>query len=284
MAETTAAEAQSEAPWLRAALIGLALGVLLLLLGLPLLVVFAQAFSLGWSAYWQALADPEARAAIQLTLCLTVLTVPLSTVFGVAAAWALARFRFRGRGLLLTLIDLPFAISPVVVGLALIMLYGKFSPVGGWLIAHGVQVIFALPGMLLATLFICVPFVAKQVLHHLEAQAVDREEAAYTLGASPWSTFLRVTLPSIRASLLSGVLLCSARAMGEFGAVSVVSGHILGRTTTLPLQVENLYNEYNFQGAFAVASVLTLFGLLVLLIRSTQSWQQMRRQRSARGD
>jgi len=266
-----------DAPWLRRSLIGIAVAFLFLVLGLPLVIVFQQALSLGLGAFFDAFKDPDALAAIKLTLLLALIAVPLNTVFGVAAAWAIARFRFRGRRLLITLIDLPFAVSPVVVGLALIMLYGKFKPLGAWLDSHDIQVIFALPGMVLATVFITFPFVAKEVLHHLEAQPIDAEEAAYSLGAGGWTTFWRVTLPSIRWSLLYGVLLCNARAMGEFGAVSVVSGHIRGLTNTLPLHVEIVYNEYNFQAAFAVASLLSLLGLLTLVLKTLVEWQQTRK-------
>jgi len=266
----------ADAPWVRRSLIGIAIVFLMLVLGLPLAIVFQQAFSLGGEAFVEAFRDPDALEAIKLTLLLALIAVPLNTVFGVAAAWAIARFTFPGRRLLITLIDLPFAISPVVVGLALVMLYGKFTPVGGWLDAHGVQMIFAFPGMLLATVFITFPFVAKEVLHHLEAQPVDAEEAAYSLGAGGWMTFWRVTLPSIRWSLMYGVLLCNARAMGEFGAVSVVSGHIRGLTNTLPLHVEIVYNEYNFQAAFAVASLLSLLGLLTLVMKTFVEWRQSR--------
>ncbi len=266
----------ADPPWVRRALIGIAVVFLMLVLGLPLAIVFQQAFSLGAEAFVEAFRDPDALAAIQLTLLLALIAVPLNTVFGVAAAWAIARFSFPGRRLLITLIDLPFAVSPVVVGLALVMLYGKFTPFGGWLDAQGFQVIFAFPGMLLATVFITFPFVAKEVLHHLEAQPIDAEEAAYSLGAGGWMTFWRVTLPSIRWSLMYGVLLCNARAMGEFGAVSVVSGHIRGLTNTLPLHVEIVYNEYNFQAAFAVASLLSLLGLLTLVLKSFVEWRQSR--------
>jgi sulfate transport system permease protein len=266
-----------DAPWVRRSLIGIAVGFLFLVLGLPLAIVFQQALSQGLGPFFEAFRDPDAIAAIKLTLLLALIAVPLNTVFGVAAAWALARFQFRGRRLLITLIDLPFAVSPVVVGLALVMLYGKFKPFGAWLDAHDIKVIFALPGMVLATVFITFPFVAKEVLHHLEAQPIDAEEAAYSLGAGAWTTFWRVTLPSIRWSLLYGVLLCNARAMGEFGAVSVVSGHIRGLTNTLPLHVEIVYNEYNFQAAFAVASLLSLLGLLTLVLKTLVEWQQTRK-------
>lgn len=268
--------ALADPPWVRRSLIAITVVFLALLLGLPLLVVFQQAFSHGVGAFVEAFADPDAQSALTLTLMLAAIAVPLNTVTGVAAAWAIARFRFPGRRLLITLIDLPFAVSPVVAGLALVMLYGKFNPLGSWLDERGIAVIFAFPGMLLATLFVTFPFVAKEVLHHLEAQSVEAEEAAYSLGAGGWLTFWRVTLPSIRWSLMYGVLLCNARAMGEFGAVSVVSGHIRGLTNTLPLHVEIVYNEYQFQAAFAVASLLTLLGLLTLILKSLVEWQQNR--------
>ena len=248
----------------RAALIAVGLAFLALFVLVPVAVVFTQALEKGSLAYVRAVLQPEVRAAMWLTLLCAAVAVPLNVAFGVAAAWAIARYEFPGKQLLNALIDLPFSVSPVISGLSLSLLFGAQGIFGPWLGAHGLKVVFAVPGIVLATTFVTFPFVAKEVLPVLQAQSRDQEEAALTLGARGWQMFLRVTLPRIKWAVLYGVILCNARAMGEFGAVSVVSGHIRGRTNTLPLQVEILYNEYDFAGAFAVASMLTLLALVTL--------------------
>jgi sulfate transport system permease protein len=255
---------RAEPAWWRWIAIGSALGFLALFLVVPLAAVFAQAFAKGWRVYVDAIREPMALAAVRLTLIVAAIVVPLNTVFGIAAAWAIARFRFRGKQLLVTLIDLPFSVSPVVSGMLFVLLFGAQGLLGPWLAERGIRVLFALPGMVLATLFVTLPFVARQLVPLLEAQGATEEEAALVLGASGRQTFLRVTLPKIRWALLYGIVLTNARAMGEFGAVSVVSGHIRGRTNTIPLHVEILYNEYQFAAAFAVASLLTLLALATL--------------------
>ncbi len=247
-----------------------------LFLGLPLATVFASAFSEGRGAYFEALRDPDTVSAIKLTLLTAAVSVPLNVVFGIAAAWAIAKFEFWGKNLLLTLIDLPFAASPVVSGLIFVLLLGKFTPVGGWLEAHDIKIIFAVPGIILATTFVTFPFVVREVLPVMQAQGMDEEQAARVLGASGWQTFWRVSLPNIKWGLLYGVILCNARAMGEFGAVSVVSGKILGQTNTLPLQVEAFNDDYNFTGAFAAASLLAMLGLVTLLAKSLIEWRTAR--------
>jgi len=254
----------SESPWVRRALIALALAFLAVFLVLPLAFVFHQALGKGMSVYWAALVDPNALAAIELTLIAALIAVPLNLVFGIAAAWAIAKFRFPGKSALITLIDLPFSVSPVVAGLIYVLVFGLQGWLGGFLRDHDLKVIFAVPGIVLATIFVTFPFVARELIPVLQAQGNDTEEAAAVLGASGWQTLWRVTLPSVKWGLLYGVILCNARAMGEFGAVSVVSGHIRGLTNTLPLQVEILYNEYQFAAAFAVASVLALLALVTL--------------------
>jgi sulfate/thiosulfate transport system permease protein len=245
-----------------------ALLFLALFLVVPLVAVFGQGLSKGLAAYGAALAEPEALAALRLTFLTAAIAVPLNLVFGLAAGWALGKFSFPGKGLLLTLIDLPLAVSPVVSGLLFVLLFGQQGWLGPWLSAHGIKVIFAVPGVVLATIFVTFPFVAREVIPVMQATGTDEEEAARMLGASGWQSFRRVTLPNIRWGVLYGVLLCNARAMGEFGAVSVVSGHIRGETNTLPLHVEILYNEYRFQAAFAVASILTLLALVALVAKS----------------
>ncbi len=252
----------------RAALIAVALSFLVLFLFLPLVAVFAKAFEKGAAAYVAAIADPTAMAAIRLTLTVAAIVVPINVVFGVAAAWAIAKFDFPGRGMLVTVIDAPFAVSPVVSGMVFVLLFGAHGVVGPWLIAHDVRIVFALPGIVLATLFVTSPFVARELLPLMESQGHDEEDAALTLGASGWRTFFLVSLPKIRWGLLYGVVLCNARAMGEFGAVSVVSGHIRGLTNTIPLHVEILYNEYQFSAAFAVASLLSLVAIATLCIKA----------------
>ena len=255
-------------------------GVALLFLGgallLPLAAIFVQAFALGVSAYWGAVTEPEALHALWLTALVAAITVPFNTVFGVAAAWAIARFAFPGRQILVTLIDLPFAVSPVVSGLVFVLLFGAQGWAGPWLADHDIKIIFALPGIILATAFVTVPFVARELIPVMEEQGADAEEAAAALGASGWQMFWRVTLPQISWGLMHGVVLLTARAVGEFGAVSVVSGHIRGQTTTAPLHVEILYNEYQFSAAFAVASVLTLFALVSLIARRAVEWRMAR--------
>ena len=259
--------------WVRILLTGMALLFLLCFLVVPLAAVFAQAFENGWRAYLAALREPDTTAAVLLTITVAVIAVPLNTLFGIAAAWAIARFNFRGKRLLITLIDLPFAVSPVVSGLVFVLLFGAQGLFGAWLIEHGYKIIFALPGLVLATMFVTVPFVARELIPLMEAQGADEEEAALSLGASTFAMFWRVTLPKIRWGLLYGVILLNARAIGEFGAVSVVSGHIRGQTNTIPLQVEILYNEYNFAAAFAVASVLTLLAVVTLILKSLVAWR-----------
>lgn len=251
----------------RIILIAAALGFLGLFLFVPLAVVFAQAFEKGIGWYLAAIRHPESLAALRLTLLVVAITVPVNTIFGVAAAWAIARFRFPGRKLLLSMIDLPFTASPVVAGLVFVLLLGARSPLGAWLSAHDIKIIYALPGIVVATMFVTFPFVARELIPVLQEQGRDEEEAAIALGANGWQMFFRVVLPNLRWGLLYGIILLNARAMGEFGAVSVVSGHIRGKTNTLPLHVEILYNEYNFAGAFAVASVLTLLALLTIVAR-----------------
>jgi sulfate transport system permease protein len=271
-----AARATAEPALVRRVLIGVALVFLGLFLLLPLATVFAQALERGVATYFAALTEPVAWAAIKLTLLTAAIVVPLNTVFGVAAAWAIAKFEFRGKSLLITLIDLPFAVSPVIAGLIYVLLFGMRGWFGPWLGAHDIQIIFAVPGIVLATLFVTCPLVARELIPLMQAQGREDEEAAVVLGARGWQTFWRVTLPNIKWGLLYGVILCNARAMGEFGAVSVVSGHIRGLTNTLTLHVEVLYNEYNFAGAFAVASLLALLSLVTLAARSLVEWKTQR--------
>jgi sulfate/thiosulfate transport system permease protein len=256
----------------RAALVLGALAVLAWLLVLPLLAIFAEAFRQGVAYYLDAIHQPDTLAAVRLTLTVAAIAVPLNLVFGLAAAWAMTHFQFPGKALLGALIDLPFSVSPVVAGMMLILIYGKYGWLGSWMEAHGVQVIFALPGLVLATVFVTLPFVARELIPLMQAQGSDQEEAAFTLGASGWQIFFRVTLPRVRWALLYGVLLCNARAMGEFGAVYVVSGHLRGLTNTLPLQVDQLYEE-NFSAAFAVASLLALLTVLTLGIKRLLEWR-----------
>jgi sulfate/thiosulfate transport system permease protein len=251
--------------WVLIAAAGL---VLLWLIALPLIVVLTEALKRGWDVYIAALTDPDAASALRLTLLVAAITVPLNTVFGVAAAWAVTKFRFRGKGFLITLIDLPFAVSPVIGGLIFILVFGSHGWFGSWLSDHDIKIVFALPGIVLATLFVTFPFVARELIPLMEDQGTQEEEAAITLGARGWQIFFRVTLPNIKWGLLYGIILCNARAMGEFGAVSVVSGHIRGETNTLPLHVEILYNEYQFSASFAVASLLLLLALVTMIIKS----------------
>jgi sulfate transport system permease protein len=268
--------ATDERTWVKVLLIGGSLAFLSLVLFVPLVAIFAEAFRKGIGVYVASFTDPNAVSAIQLTLLVAFICVPLNMVFGLAAAWAIAKFQFPGKSILITLIDLPFAVSPVISGLIFVLLFGLRGWLGPWLDAHNIQVIFAVPGVVLATLFVTFPFVAREVIPLMQEQGVDEELAAVSLGASGWQTFWRVTLPNVKWALLYGVILCNARAMGEFGAVNVVSGHIRGQTNTLPLHVEILYNEYNFAAAFAVASLLALLALVTLAAKSVVEWRVRR--------
>src|SRR5271166_2291555 len=256
--------------WLLIVIALLFLGAFLVL---PLIAVFIEALSRGFAAYLAAVSDPLALAAVRLTLLVAVIAVPLDMIFGIAAAWAIAKFEFRGKSALITLIDLPFAISPVIAGLVFILLFGSNGWFGSFLQAHGIRIVFAVPGIVLATIFVTFPFVARELIPVMQSQGKDDEETALSLGANGWQTFWRVTLPNIRWGLLYGVLLCNARAMGEFGAVSVVSGHVRGLTNTMPLHVEILYNEYNIAAAFSVASLLALLALVTLAAKSVLEWR-----------
>jgi sulfate transport system permease protein len=263
----------SEGRSARITLIALAVVFLLGFLFLPLIVVIVEGFRHGPAEFLQALADPDALAAIKLTLLVAAIAVPFNAAFGVAAAWSIAKFNFRGKNLLLTLIDLPFSVSPVISGLVYVLLFGAQSWLGPWLKANHIEIIFAVPGIVLATVFVTFPFVARELIPLMQAQGTSEEEASLTLGASGWYTFFNVTLPNIKWALLYGVLLCNARAMGEFGAVSVVSGHIRGLTNTMPLHIEILYNEFNFAAAFAVATLLAGLALLTLVLKSALEWR-----------
>jgi len=278
---TIAATATSETAWVRATLTAVALIFLGLFLFVPLFAVFYEALKKGASFYFAALSEPDAWSAIKLTGLAALISVPLNLVFGVAAAWAIAKFEFRGKQLLTTLIDLPFSVSPVIAGLIYVLLFGAQGWFGPWMQAHDIKIIFAVPGIVLATIFITFPFVARELIPLMQAQGAEEEEAAQVLGANGWQIFFRVTLPNIKWGLLYGVILCNARAMGEFGAVSVVSGHIRGQTNTLPLHVEILYNEYNFTAAFAVASVLALLALVTLVLKT---WVESRSKEYKRTD
>jgi sulfate transport system permease protein len=259
--------------WVRAVLIGIALSFLTLFLFVPLAAVFTEALKKGWDAYLSAIVEPDALSAINLTLLTAAIAVPLNLVFGVAAAWTIAKFDFRGKNVLLTLIDLPFSVSPVISGLIYVLLFGAQGWFGPWLREHDIKILFAVPGIVLATVFVTFPFVARELIPLMQSQGTEEEEAALVLGASGWRTFWHVTLPNVKWGLLYGVILCNARAMGEFGAVSVVSGHIRGETNTMPLQVEILYNEYNFAAAFAVASLLALLALVTLALKTFVEWR-----------
>lgn len=269
----------TEAPWVRYLLIGVALAFVLLFLVLPLAAVFTEALRKGLDAYLEALREPDAWAAIRLTLLTAAIAVPLNLVFGVAAAWCIAKYNFKGKAFLTTLVDLPFSVSPVVAGLTYVLMFGANGWIGPWLQKHDISIIFAVPGIVLATVFVTFPFIARELIPLMEAQGNDEEQAAIVLGASGWQTFWYVTLPNIKWGLLYGVILCNARAMGEFGAVSVVSGHIRGQTNTLPLHVEILYNEYQSVAAFAVASLLALLALVTLVIKSVAEWRAERERR-----
>jgi len=268
-----AASVVTEGGLVRGLLVTVAIVFLALFLVLPLVTVFVQAFAKGWDAYLAAFREPDALSAIRLTLITAAIAVPFNLVFGIAASWAIAKFEFTGKNLLVTLIDLPFSVSPVVSGLIYVLVFGSQGLLGPWLIEHDIQIIFAVPGIVLATIFVTFPFVARQLIPLMQEQGTAEEEAALTLGASGWHAFRTVTLPNIRWGLLYSVLLCNARAMGEFGAVSVVSGHIRGLTNTLPLHVEILYNEYNFVASFAVASLLAGLALVTLGLKSLLEWR-----------
>lgn len=261
------ATATTEPAWLRRTLIGIALVFLAMFLFTPLAIVFVEAFKRGWSVYVEAVTEPDALSAIKLTLIAAAISLPMNLVFGVAAAWCIAKFEFRGKNLLLTLIDLPFSVSPVISGLIFVLVFGLQGWFGEWLRDHDLKIIFAVPGIVLATVFITFPFIARELIPLMQAQGSEQEEAARVLGASGWQIFRRVTLPNIKWALLYGVILCNARAMGEFGAVSVVSGHIRGQTNTMPLHIEILYNEYQFAAAFAVASLLASLALVTLVLK-----------------
>jgi len=273
---THAVNSTGEPAWLRCTLIGIALVFVGLFLILPLAAVFTEALRKGAEAFLDAFKEPDAWSAIKLTLLITAIAVPLNLVFGVSAAWAIAKFEFRGKALLTTLVDLPFSVSPVVAGLIYVLVFGAQGWFGPWLQAHDIQVIFAVPGIVLATVFVTFPFIARELIPLMQAQGNEEEQAAMVLGASGWQIFWRVTLPNIKWGLLYGVILCNARAMGEFGAVSVVSGHIRGQTNTMPLHVEILYNEYQSVAAFAVASLLALLAVVTLVIKSVVEWKQQR--------
>ena len=268
-----APSATDEPLWVRLLLIGIGLAFIVLFLVLPLVSVFAEAFRQGAAAYFAELHSEDTLAAIRLTLLVAAIAVPCNLVFGVVAAWAIAKFEFPGKSLLTTFVDLPFSVSPVVAGLIYVLIFGAHGWLGPWLMEHNIQIIFAVPGIVLATIFVTFPFVARELIPLMQEQGTEEEEAAISLGASGWQTFWRVTLPNVKWALLYGVLLCNARAMGEFGAVSVVSGHIRGMTNTMPLQVEILYNEYNFVGAFAVASLLAFLALVTLVLKSLLEWR-----------
>jgi len=259
--------ATTEPPWAQRTIIGVAVVFVGVFLIIPLIAVFTEALSQGVGVYLAAITNPEARSAIRLTLLVAAIAVPLNSVFGIAAAWAITRFEFRGKNLLTTLIDLPFAVSPVIAGMVYVLLFGAQGLLGPWLMARGIHIVFATPGVILATIFVTFPFVARELIPVMESLGVEEELAALTLGASGWQTLWRVTLPNIKWGLLYGVVICNARAMGEFGAVSVVSGHIRGLTDTMPLYVEILYNDYGFAASFAVASLLTLLALATLVAK-----------------
>ncbi len=274
--QTKSQRGSEESPVIKWLLITLALGFCLVFLFLPLANVFAQAFAKGFEYYWSALGHPDSRAAIRLTLLVSAISVPLNVLFGLAAAWAIAKFEFRGKSILITLIDLPFSVSPVVAGLMLVVLFGLQGIWGAWLDERNIRIIFAVPGIVMATVFVTFPFVARELIPIMQATGSEQEQAAMTLGANGWQTFWHVTLPSVKWGLVYGIILCNARAMGEFGAVSVVSGHITGLTDTMPLRVEKLYNEYNAPAAFAVASLLALLALVTLAVKTALEWKQAR--------
>ncbi|MDC5645203.1 sulfate ABC transporter permease subunit CysW [Acinetobacter baumannii] len=261
-------DATREPTWVRYTLITIALIFFLSCLMLPLILVFVEAFKQGLEVYVQALIDPDTLSAVKLTLLTAAIAVPINVIFGVAAAWAVSKFQFKGKAILTTIIDMPFSVSPVIAGLMIVLIFGAQGWLGGWLMEHDIKILYAVPAIVLATIFITVPFVARELIPLMEAQGTEEEEAAIVLGASGWQTFWKITLPNIKWGLIYGVILCNARAMGEFGAVSVVSGHIRGETNTLPLHVEILYNEYTFSTAFAVSSLLAFLALLTLILKT----------------
>jgi len=265
--------ATRDSTWVKYVILGIGLTYFVVFLLLPLIAVFVEAFRKGAETYFSALIEPDALSAVKLTLLAAAIAVPLNLVFGVAAAWAIAKFEFRGKNLLITLIDLPFSVSPVVAGLIYVLVFGRQGWFGPWLVDHDIKIIFAVPAIVLATIFVTFPFIARELIPLMQAQGKDEEEAAISLGASGLQTFLRVTIPNVKWALLYGVILCNARAMGEFGAVSVVSGHIRGETNTMPLYVEILYNEYQFAAAFAVASLLALLALVTLALKTYVEWR-----------
>ncbi|NNH77145.1 sulfate ABC transporter permease subunit CysW [Acinetobacter sp. ANC 5380] len=269
-------DATREPTWVRNLLITIALIFFLSCLILPLILVFVEAFKQGVAVYFQALINPDTLSAVKLTLLTAAIAVPLNVVFGVAAAWSVAKFNFRGKSILTTIIDIPFSVSPVIAGMMLVLIFGTQGWMGSWLMDHDIKVLYAVPAIVLATIFITVPFVARELIPLMEAQGTEEEEAAIVLGASGWQTFYKVTLPNIKWGLIYGVILCNARAMGEFGAVSVVSGHIRGETNTLPLHVEILYNEYTFSAAFAVSSLLALLAIVTLILKT---WVEIRQEK-----
>ena len=269
-------DATREPTWVRNLLITIALIFFLSCLILPLILVFVEAFKQGVAVYFQALINPDTLSAVKLTLLTAAIAVPLNVVFGVAAAWSVAKFNFRGKSILTTIIDIPFSVSPVIAGMMLVLIFGTQGWMGNWLMDHDIKVLYAVPAIVLATIFITVPFVARELIPLMEAQGTEEEEAAIVLGASGWKTFCKVTLPNIKWGLIYGVILCNARAMGEFGAVSVVSGHIRGETNTLPLHVEIRYNEYTFSAAFAVSSLLALLAIVTLILKT---WVEVRQEK-----
>jgi sulfate transport system permease protein len=273
-------DATREPVWVRYTLLSIALIFFLSCLILPLILVFVEAFKQGIAVYIQALVDPDTLSAVKLTLLTAAIAVPLNVVFGVAAAWSVAKFNFRGKSILTTLIDLPFSVSPVIAGLMLALIFGTQGWIGNWLLDHDIKILYAVPAIVLATVFITVPFVARELIPLMEAQGTEEEEAAMVLGATGWQTFWKVTLPNIKWGLIYGVILCNARAMGEFGAVSVVSGHIRGETNTLPLHVEILYNEYTFSAAFAVSSLLALLAIVTLILKTWVEYRQEKQNKS----
>ena len=272
-------DATREPTWVRYTLITIALIFFLSCLILPLILVFVEAFKQGVGVYAQALVHPDTLSAVKLTLLTAAIAVPLNVVFGVAAAWSVAKFNFRGKSILTTIIDMPFSVSPVIAGLMLVLMFGTQGWFGGWLMDNDIKILYAVPAIVLATIFITVPFVARELIPLMEAQGTEEEEAAIVLGASGWQTFWKVTLPNIKWGLIYGVILCNARAMGEFGAVSVVSGHIRGETNTLPLHVEILYNEYTFSAAFAVSSLLALLAIITLILKT---WVEIRQENQSK--
>ncbi|MEW5568331.1 sulfate ABC transporter permease subunit CysW [Rossellomorea marisflavi] len=267
------AKGTTDPKWVKWLLITIALLFLGLFLILPLITVFLQAFDKGLDVYMAAITQPEALSAIRLTLLVAVISVPVNALFGITAAWAITKFQFRGKNILITLIDLPFAISPIIAGLIFVLLFGAQGVFGDWLFEHDIKIVFAVPGIILATLFVTVPFVARELIPLMQAQGTSEEEASITLGAGGWKTFLHVTLPNIKWALLYGMILANARAIGEFGAVSVVSGHIRGLTNTMPLHIEILYGEYQFAAAFAVASLMSIMAIITLVIKSFLEWK-----------